>query len=652
MMAALKAFVGHSFSPDDEAVVRVFLKLFDEIQELNIGFSWEHAEAAEAKELTDKVLRLMQDKNLFIGICTKNEAAIALEKLKPTLLGKNLQASEDSFKPKTSDWIIQEIGLAIGKGMELILLVESGLRPPGGLQGNKEYILFDRASPDKSFIKVMEMIRSLIPKAKAVTRIEAEVRTAPEEKGGEPSQEKDWLKPELGWKRDDFERALWHSILLEDKSSEQAIDQAYRATEDGKDPQKKESWEAYHELALLRFGKGGQLTRLDQLAADHPDNADILMYRAQGYQRYGEQEKAARYFEVAAQKAGSRLEKLERYGDAAIAFTSATRPEQAHRIIEQMKSMAPGGEEGELTLLYAMRAIAKIEKSDDEYCSLTEKILDLRPGDIDLRFNLAYKYSERGAEDLSLYHYLKIPYQERNPVTWNNLGVQFDHFELVNNSVDAYRISEERGETLAMSNLARKFLKAGFLKEAEEICNRAIEIKDCHKNVGHTISEIKGIPEAEEKKTKEIQEKAIPLSDFFKNYGHALAKAAVGDCHGKWQGNEYELSITIKGNSFEAEGSYERISYQGLALLLGGIAETPQKKTKYLVRYEGSIHGKAVRATYTKISEEDLPRPPSILGGAGLGKSVLMIFSDSLEEIQIYEKSEKENKFYKFTRLS
>lgn len=458
-MAALKAFIGHSFSARVKDVVRSFLEFFEQIKGMNIGFSWEHAEAAEAKELANKVLGLMQDKNLFIGICTKNEKAILSDKLKPTLFGENLKASKDLFEPKTSDWIMQEIGLAIGKGMDLILLVESGVRQPGGLQGNKEYIAFDRHSPEKAFGKVLEMIQSLIPKAKTVTKIEEEVRTAPEEKGDESSQESDWRKPEPNWKRNDFERAMWQAILLEDKNNEQAIDQAYLATEEGKDLQKRESWQAYRELISLRFGKGGRLTTLDLLATNHPHNADVLKYRAQAYQDYREEEKAAQFFEAAAQEAGSPLEKLRLFGQAARAFASATRREQSKRIIEQMKSTTSGGEKGELVLLSTLRDVAKIEKSDDAYCSLTEKILDLRPSDIDLRFELAYKYSERGFEDLSLYPYLKIPDAERTPVTWNNLGVQFDRFELVCESVDAYRNSEARDETLAMSNLAQKLLK-------------------------------------------------------------------------------------------------------------------------------------------------------------------------------------------------
>lgn len=136
-MSQLKAFVGHSFTSEDEEVVRAFLKFFDNIKGVVSGFSWEHAEPAEPKVLADKVLRLIKDKNLFIGICTNKEAAIEPDRLKRGVFQKKvLKGDKAQFSSKTSDWIIQEIGLAIGRGMDLILLVENGVRQPGGLQGN------------------------------------------------------------------------------------------------------------------------------------------------------------------------------------------------------------------------------------------------------------------------------------------------------------------------------------------------------------------------------------------------------------------------------------------------------------------------------------------------------------------------------------
>lgn len=50
-MNQIKAFVGHSFTTDAAAVVGAFLKYFDQVEGLHPSFSWEHAEAAEPREL-------------------------------------------------------------------------------------------------------------------------------------------------------------------------------------------------------------------------------------------------------------------------------------------------------------------------------------------------------------------------------------------------------------------------------------------------------------------------------------------------------------------------------------------------------------------------------------------------------------------------
>ncbi len=85
-MARLKAFVGHSFNEEDEDVIRTFLKHFDSLKD--IGFEWEHAERAEAKELAVKVREKMEGKNLFIGIFTRKNKQIYPPLLKTCLLNR------------------------------------------------------------------------------------------------------------------------------------------------------------------------------------------------------------------------------------------------------------------------------------------------------------------------------------------------------------------------------------------------------------------------------------------------------------------------------------------------------------------------------------------------------------------------------------
>jgi hypothetical protein len=120
-MIEIRAFVGHSFAEQDRVLVHQFLSYFDEVKRLNPNFSWETAKRAEPRDVAEKVLRILSDKNLFIGICTKKERVIADEQLRRVWLRRaSLQAEEQEFRWKTSDWAIQEIGLAMGKQLPII----------------------------------------------------------------------------------------------------------------------------------------------------------------------------------------------------------------------------------------------------------------------------------------------------------------------------------------------------------------------------------------------------------------------------------------------------------------------------------------------------------------------------------------------------
>jgi hypothetical protein len=228
-MTQLNAFVGHSFAAHDRSAVDAFLKYFNQVKNMDIGFAWESAESAEPKDLADKVMSAIKDKNLFIGICTKKEATIETAHLSAGRFKKKiLRGPEDQFFWKTSDWIIQEIGLAIGRGMDLILLIESGLRQPGGLQGNLEYIQFERKAPEKSFGKLLEIIQALRPKAKPLPIPETENRAASEERPAlEDKEDLAWLEPKDDWNRAQYESALFHSIAMGNTEAERRIAEAF-----------------------------------------------------------------------------------------------------------------------------------------------------------------------------------------------------------------------------------------------------------------------------------------------------------------------------------------------------------------------------------------------------------------------------------------
>ena len=107
-MIQLNAFVGHSFAAEDYVIVEAFLKYFTQIKNMDIGFAWETAEGAEPKDLAEKVKRVIADKNLFIGICTKRETAVDVAHLSKWWFRKKiLKAPEERFvigKPLTGSY--------------------------------------------------------------------------------------------------------------------------------------------------------------------------------------------------------------------------------------------------------------------------------------------------------------------------------------------------------------------------------------------------------------------------------------------------------------------------------------------------------------------------------------------------------------------
>ena len=76
----------------------------------------------------------MNDNDILVAICTKKEQCTN-KRIFSTPIRSIFIAPDVDFQWKTSDWIIQEIGYAAGRGMPVIVLLEQGVREPGGIKG-------------------------------------------------------------------------------------------------------------------------------------------------------------------------------------------------------------------------------------------------------------------------------------------------------------------------------------------------------------------------------------------------------------------------------------------------------------------------------------------------------------------------------------
>jgi len=245
-MDNIRAFVGHSFSERDKPLVRKFLDHFETLAKGFPGFSWDHAEEAEAGSISEKVLRKIDGKNVFIGICTPHERAIGEEKLRRSLWSpKTLLVAEGDLQWKASDWLIQEIGLAVGRGMTIILFMEEGVRKAGGLFSDIEYVPFERDRPHESFDKFFQMLTSLTPKDAIASS--GEGKASPEDDKAKIAQGgADDLEPRDDWSVLQFKNALMRSMVFNKVEDAERISAAFKTSSHSEGVRRAE-WDGYVE---------------------------------------------------------------------------------------------------------------------------------------------------------------------------------------------------------------------------------------------------------------------------------------------------------------------------------------------------------------------------------------------------------------------
>ena len=640
-MTRLRAFVGHSFTADDEELVGRFLKYLNAIQKINSDFSWSHAEQPEPSAIDSKVLRLFEDKNVFIGICTRKELVLkpsALRDFPFSSTRKIIQSNDMVWK--TSDWVIQEIGLACGRGLHMILLVEEGVRTPGGVQGTLEYIPFSREAPEKSFEKLLQMIASLSSGSQLTEAVDES--SAPEVATEEITREKSWLSPDHTWGRDSYEIAFMHYTAMDDAANATEIERSFLGSAVcSSSEEERESWPAFAEYMRITFGKDGRVEKLADLASKHPENSVVLKYLGLAHKALGEDAKAAEILLRAASKAKAGKAKIELIAESVRALTEKN-PQAALQALAEAKRIAAGSAELESLVLSIESSFSEARNEVGFRFASLERMLEERPDDHSTRFDLAYAYSEASMPDMALYHYLRIPYAERSDSTWNNLGVAYESQKLSAKSVSSYRSSIEKGGTLAASNLAHRFIGAGFIQEAAMVIESAASVSGHHKNVDSALVKLKEMPEKEGEEEKKILSAAQDVSLFYRKMGESLAASDLGTLKERWVVEGVEMQVAIGDGKFSAQGVIEE-SAKGLRRLHG--SESPEVFDVVIV---GTVRGRAIQGNYEKKR-----RGGAFLSNllAGDDKEKVMLFVSANGSIELLRGSGEKKRLSVVTRI-
>jgi len=138
------------------------------------------------------------------------------------------------------------------------------------------------------------------------------------------------------------------------------------------------------------YGKKGDLTKLEALAKKYERNIDAQKFLARIYQKYDEPQKAAILFEIAADRALNKHDKLKLYGNATVSFMKSGQRQDADKAIKKMMAFISEVENGEVEIIPILCELAEIKNDQDLYFGLAERSLQINPDNTDFRFSLAY----------------------------------------------------------------------------------------------------------------------------------------------------------------------------------------------------------------------------------------------------------------------
>ncbi len=262
-------------------------------------------------------------------------------------------------------------------------------------------------------------------------------------------------------------------------------------------------------------GRHSEMTRLVELAGNNPNNSAFAAWIAMALDWLGEPLRAAD--EIARRRGGFRgtgrlflreAQLRRRVGQPAVSLDLARSALDSDDLGADAKAAALA-EEG-----YALEDLGRRFESFASF----EQALEIDPGNADLRFHLAYWYSNSNWNLLALTHYLILISQGATGMAANNLGVALQHFSLPILAIDNYRHAAESGVALARGNLAVKFIDGGFIEEAMSEIGAGEKLDSSNNMVVAALSRVRSDRETQEGKRDELARVGALLRKVFARF--------------------------------------------------------------------------------------------------------------------------------------
>jgi tetratricopeptide (TPR) repeat protein len=319
------------------------------------------------------------------------------------------------------------------------------------------------------------------------------------------------------------------------------------------DPPEQVANEAWRDF--LRYGRAQDakaLNRLRVLVNDHPDNATAASLLGHVLKQAGDYESAAASFQDAARVVDDARARASHLGSAALALFEGGREYDGFELLYTAISQ----EDDPLALSGLHRGLAELFDRGGEtelQVVALERATELAPNDASLHFSVAWALSRVDTRShLALLHYADaLRFKVDHAAALNNLGVQYDRFLLPGKAVDAYSKAAAMGLTVAMGNLASKYLSEGFVDDAASLLTEAMKTGTPHERVVTVFERLKETERDEEKKQEDLLEHGRRVQTFIRRMAErAFSAGSPGDLEGLWSGSRGErLELEVAGGT-------------------------------------------------------------------------------------------------------
>ena len=211
-----------------------------------------------------------------------------------------------------------------------------------------------------------------------------------------------------------------------------------------------------------------------------------------------------------------------------------------------------------------------------------QKILESVPEDTAALFSASYAQSQAKLSCLCVVNYSTLlGFNPAHDSGLNNLGVECGALDLPIKSTSYYKRASECGNTLAMSNLADRYMYQGFELEAQELLDKARKEDKPHRNVGRAMSALADKKVEENQAWDNIITEGMKQKEFFWAYADAyfLPSDQEQPFVGQWASPTGKVFVISQEND-----------------ILTARWETEHEGEKY----EGTVHNLAVEIEYQR----------------------------------------------------